>query len=835
MSYDRKGRSVLSRWGKVAALLAVAAGCLWAPAAQAQQSPGEGPGGPVLVVVDPGDAFGRYYAEILRAEGLNEFAVAEQGALSAQTLAAYQVVLLAEADLSAGQAATLDTWVRGGGNLIAMRPGATLAATLGLGTDTGDVVEGYLQVQPQYGVTAETMQFHGRADRWSAPSTTTVAELFSSASAGTGLPAVTLRTLGAGQAAAFTYDLARSVVYTRQGNPSWDGMERDGMNPVRSDDLFVGSSSRDRSADWVDRAKIEIPQADEQQRLLANLVTRMSDNLPLPRFWYLPRGEKAAVVMTGDDHASSNPNGTVGQFDWFESVSPSGCSVADWQCVRATSYAYPSTQIPGAKAYQDAGFEIGLHLSTGCANEKLDDLRGRWTDQLTDFAQAFPALARPVTNRTHCIVWSDWASEALAAEEQQVKLDTNYYYWPETFVQDRPGLFTGSAMPMRFADKDGSLIDVYQAATQLNDEAEMTYQTHIGALLDGALGAQEYYGVFTANMHTDHAVHEGARTIVAEAQRRDVPVVSAKQMLTWLDGRNDSSFGGVVFSGGRLRFTLERGAGANGLEAMLPMSGPSGALTGLRRAGADVDWQPRTVKGVEYAVFDAVAGSYLAVYGDTPVPLPAPETTITAFSLTGASARADFTSDVPGATFACRVDGGAFSACASPKQYAGLAVGQHTFEVRATDPVEGTTDATPAARGFTVVSDPGTGGPGGGVGTPETGEGPDHVAPWVLIRTRRAQVDATGAVALRVSCPQGEVRCEVRLRLRLKGRTVAKRTVTMTGGQTRAYRLRIKRSARTRLARKGSLRVTAVAKARDAAGNEATARKAVRLLAPQAQ
>ncbi len=40
---------------------------------------------------------------------------------------------------------------------------------------------------------------------------------------------MTLRSVGSngGHAAAFTYDLARSVVYTRQGNPAWAGQERD--------------------------------------------------------------------------------------------------------------------------------------------------------------------------------------------------------------------------------------------------------------------------------------------------------------------------------------------------------------------------------------------------------------------------------------------------------------------------------------------------------------------------------------------------------------------------------------------------------------------------------
>ena len=59
-------------------------------------------------------------------------------------------------------------------------------------------------------------------------------------------PAVTLRSVGTagGQAAAFAYDLAKSVVYTRQGNPAWSGQERDGQTPIRSDDSSSGAARR---------------------------------------------------------------------------------------------------------------------------------------------------------------------------------------------------------------------------------------------------------------------------------------------------------------------------------------------------------------------------------------------------------------------------------------------------------------------------------------------------------------------------------------------------------------------------------------------------------------
>jgi len=88
---------------------------------------------------------------------------------------------------------------------------------------------------------------------------------------------------------------------------------------------------------------------------------------------------------------------------------------------------------------------------------------------------------------------------------------------------------TGSGLPMRFADLDGTQIDVYQAHTHMTDEAGQAYPATVDALLDKAIGPEGYYGVFTANMHTDAAnvPHPGAASIVAAAKARGVPVVSA--------------------------------------------------------------------------------------------------------------------------------------------------------------------------------------------------------------------------------------------------------------------------------------------------------------------
>jgi hypothetical protein len=583
--------------------------------------PDEGPGGPILVIGNSANPFSRYYAEILRAEGLNEFNVTDLSGVDAAMLDSYDVVVLGETALSTAQAQMLDDWVTGGGNLIAMRPDPDLAGLLGLSSAGSPLSEGYMKVDtgssPGAGIVGQSMQFHGTADRYTANDATTIAALYSDATTATSNPAVTLRSVGAngGQAAAFTYDLARSIVETRQGNPAWAGQSRDGQQgPIRADNLFFGDSSSDPQADWVDRDKIAIPQADEQQRLLANLIEKMNaDRAPLPRFWYFPRDEKAVVVMTGDDHAGG---GTAGRFNQYKSLSPAGCSVADWECVRSTSYLFPNSPLTDSQAagYEADGFEVALHQSTNCANFTPQSLDQQYDDQLADFASEYPSVRAPATSRTHCIAWSDWATQPKVELDHGIRFDTNYYYWPPEWVNDTPGVFTGSAMPMRFADLDGSMIDVYQAPTQMTDESGQSYPATATTLLDRATGSQGYYGAYVANMHTDNASSAGSDGIVSAALARGVPIVSSRQMLTWLDGRNGSSFDGVTWADGELGFSIEVGAGANGLRAMVPTHSATGTLTGVERNGSVVPTTTETIKGVEYAFFAAAPGSYTASY-----------------------------------------------------------------------------------------------------------------------------------------------------------------------------------------------------------------------------
>src|SRR6185503_6215971 len=128
-----------------------------------------------------------------------------------------------------------------------------------------------------------------------------------------------------------------------------------------------------------------------------------------------------------------------------------------------------------------------------------------------------------------------------------------------------------------------------------------------------------YYGVFTANMHNDSATSVGANAIIASALSHNVPVITSKQMLTWLDGRNNSSFGNMTWNNNQLTFTITARTAANNLKAMLPLYSENGQLISITRNGNAVSFTTKMIKGIQYAFFAPVVGvnTYVATYGVT--------------------------------------------------------------------------------------------------------------------------------------------------------------------------------------------------------------------------
>lgn len=579
------------------------------------------PGGPILAITNSGPT-SKYYGEILRTEGLNYYDSKLLGDVTASNLANYKTAVLAETTLTQAQADMFSDWVNAGGNLIAMRPDSKLAGLLGLTSAGTTRTNQYMLINtssgPGQGLVSESIQYKGVADNYTLNGATSLATFYSDASTATSNPAVTTRTVGSngGTAVAFAYDLAKSIIMQHQGNQPWAGQNRDGNGAVRANDLFYGNMAGNVQPDWVDVNKFHIPQADEQQRLLANIIIESTkDKQPMPRFWYLPGDKKAALVMAGDDHGLGNNDGTEKVLNNFLNNSAKNCSVLDWECDRTSHYVYPSAALTNARATQYVGynFEIGDHIVSNCDSfVSYAQLDSDYTTALNSWhADKYTTVPRQVSHRYHCYVWSDWDSQARVDVNHGIRYDLNYVAFPGAWFGARAPLMTGSSMNMRLTDTTGALLDVRQGVTNLDDQA--TTATNVDALLDGALGSSAFYGIFGTHYDMNNSFD---KTLIASAKARNVPMISSLQALTWLDGRNNSTFSNFSGSNGQFNFDITAAVGATGLRAMLPTHDAGGTLNALTIGGSNVTYQTQTVKGQEYAVFNAMPGTYTATYTD---------------------------------------------------------------------------------------------------------------------------------------------------------------------------------------------------------------------------
>jgi hypothetical protein len=168
-------------------------------------TPAEGQGGPILVITTSLNPFSSYITEILRAEGLNEFAAADIATVTPGQLNNYNVVVLGEMELLASDVTMLTDWVNAGGLLIAFKPSSLLLPLMGLSNATGTLSDKFLLVNtlsgrnPGVGIVNQTIQFHGTANLHTitgGSGAVELARLYSAAATSTTNPAVTLRKVG---------------------------------------------------------------------------------------------------------------------------------------------------------------------------------------------------------------------------------------------------------------------------------------------------------------------------------------------------------------------------------------------------------------------------------------------------------------------------------------------------------------------------------------------------------------------------------------------------------------------------------------------------------------
>ena len=587
---------------------------------------------PILVLATS-DNFGTYTEEILKTEGFNEFMhdSLEDSSIRDGFLRQFDIIILGETGINASQKTMLSDYVKNGGNLIAFRPDKKLNEIFGITDAGGTYSEGYIAVdtttEQGEGLTSKIMQFHGGADKYEVHGAKIIVALYAEKFAKKGFPAVVSHDYGEGHTVAFLYNLPKSIVYTRQGNPLFAGIEKDGIPGIRGMDLFADG--------WLDTSVNTINQADQQMAILSHCIHYMSSfTKPLPRIWYFPDLLKCLVVLDNDGEDNKEAD-----FEpQFQDVDSMGAKM--------TLYVMDIDKV--SKAWVDKwvseGFEIAAHPDD--TREARDPTWNGMDSVIGDIKERFTTKYGLAirTNVNHWFVWcgsnadgsQNFAAQARLEEKHGIEMDGNYarydmnssqgaYYLGQLGINH--GNYTGSGLVMKYADADGKTVNVYQRFNSVYDQQYNESNDPEGffncfkGLMDRSLN-NEIYSVISIKAHNNeyYFSREPLMKMLAYAHDNGIPVWTALNLLNFLKMKDEASFTNIVWANNQLSFTLNSSLKhGSGLTFMIPANHGDKKITGITKDNKDIQLTIKRVKGSEYAFVTVEPGAnyfFLISYGN---------------------------------------------------------------------------------------------------------------------------------------------------------------------------------------------------------------------------
>ena len=243
------------------------------------------------------------------------------------------------------------------------------------------------------------------------------------------------------------------------------------------------------------------------------------------------------------------------------------------------------------------------------------------TAQLGAFAATWPSLKPPVSNRTHCIVWSDWAiaAEGGAPPRHPLRHELLLQGPAGLGAQARPddGLRLPAALrrPRRLDDRRLPGDD----AGHRRDRRDASDDRRRSTRCSTTRSARSSTGASSPSSCTrDSATTRRLNDLVADAQRpRRAGGLAPRRCSTGSTAATARRSANIALQ----RRTSSVLADARNAEGARPRGDAAralgtGPLSQLTRDGQPVSWKRRTVKGVDYVVFDGTAGAYTATYAN---------------------------------------------------------------------------------------------------------------------------------------------------------------------------------------------------------------------------
>jgi O-glycosyl hydrolase len=569
---------------------------------------------PILVLTSQ-ENFGDYTTEILKAEGVNAFTTSRLNkTYTLQELQKRKIVIVSSQKVSNEQAAIFTSYIKAGGNLISTMPVKQLQNVFGVSELTESESYHYITVNNKSsigkGITTRPMRLHAKSSTYKLNGAQAVASF----SPGSPSPAIVFNSSGKGRALSFLYNLPQTIVLTRQGNPEHAGKEMDSILGLRAMDLFTNG--------WVDTSCNTLNHADEQMRILSRVVRQMAD-MPMPEMWYFPDTLKCLVTLNNDGEDSKQD-----EFEpQFNDVYAKGAKMTLY--IKEVDYV--------SKAWTDKwrrrGFEMSGHPDqTKHAVDpgwyRMDSIYSALNAKLKS-ALDIPPM-ETVTN--HWFVWPgnydndqyDFVAQAKLEEKHGIGLDCNYAHYDNNAREKQflgsygytQGNYTGSGLPMKFADADGNILNVYQQLNNVYDQQYMEHKDQAGyfnafkGLMDRSID-KGVYSFISVRAHNNEYFFSKIplMKMLDYANSKHIPVWTELQLLNFLKARDEAEFRNIQFQNNQLTFNFHSSYATDAkITAMIPYSFNGRNVQNITIDGNKGRFYLHDIKGMNYALLPVTAG-----------------------------------------------------------------------------------------------------------------------------------------------------------------------------------------------------------------------------------
>jgi len=313
-------------------------------------------------------------------------------------------------------------------------------------------------------------------------------------------PLVTRRTLGQGTCTRWHGDFAAVMQRLRQGDPARANSRSPGHD-FKPSDLFAGD---------LEPRDYDVPSADRLGfALAAQIVATPGPDVMLAP---LPAGARGLVIFTADQDFVPG----AGVLAQSAALGHAGFTVTlTSDAVGGKPDVVFAESEPGLMAAEDVsvlaelGHDVGVHPNLVGLPEAA--YRQVLVDHVAAFEEAYGVKPRIVRN--HHLIWDGYMK--MARLQAAAGLALNLDYVTARSAQGYvPGFMTGSGLMLRFVDRRGRVLPIFQLATQIDDYLFLPGE---------ASSAAPPLTVLTA----------GAIKLIAISQREQVPVTLLHHPAWW--------------------------------------------------------------------------------------------------------------------------------------------------------------------------------------------------------------------------------------------------------------------------------------------------------------